>query len=131
MRAPLRPADGSPSPLGPARRSVGVGAQAPLSCGHLRVVGNRYDAVYRVVGAVFIIAVTRAGANPFAALNLVSAVTRLLCAECKTVELTAGRIAKRYAQVRAARAWARVWGWRRRTGRRGSGPRAGPHEDAF
>jgi hypothetical protein len=56
----------------------------------------RYDAVYRVVSSVFVIAVTRAGANPFAALNLVAAVTRLLCAECKTVELSAPRILKRY-----------------------------------
>lgn len=55
--------------------------------------------MYRVVGGVFIIAITRAGANTFAALNLVSAVTRLLCAECKTVDLTAARILKRYAQV--------------------------------
>jgi hypothetical protein len=64
--------------------------------------------VYRVVGGVFIIAVTRAGANPFAALNLVVAVTRLLCAECKTVDLTAARILKRYAQVRAS--CGRLWG---------------------
>jgi len=55
--------------------------------------------VYRVVGSLFIIAVTRAGANPFAALNLVTAVTRLLCAECKTVDLTAARVLKRYPQA--------------------------------
>lgn len=60
---------------------------------------HSYDAVYRVVGSVFIIAITRAGANPFAALNLVSAVTRLLCAECKNVELTPARILKRYPQA--------------------------------
>jgi hypothetical protein len=57
--------------------------------------------VYRVVGGVFVIAVTRAGANPFAALNLVVSVTRLVCAECKAVDLTAARIQKRYAQARA------------------------------
>jgi hypothetical protein len=54
-----------------------------------------YDAVYRVVGSIFVIAVTRAGTNPFVALNLVTSVTRMLCAECKTVDLTPGRILKR------------------------------------
>ncbi|GBF88389.1 hypothetical protein Rsub_01101 [Raphidocelis subcapitata] len=80
---------------------VGVGSQgsAPLACGRLHVVGNRYDAVYRAVGSVLIIAITRAGANPFASLNLVTAVTRMLCAECKTVDVSPARLLKRYAQV--------------------------------
>jgi hypothetical protein len=51
------------------------------------------------VGSIFVIAVTRTGSNPFVALNLVTAITRMLCAECKTVDLTPGRVLKRYAQV--------------------------------
>lgn len=51
------------------------------------------------MGSVLIIAITRAGANPFASLNLVTTVTRMLCAECKTVDVTPARLLKRYAQV--------------------------------
>eukprot|EP00775_Hariotina_reticulata_P010746 gene10746-10902_t len=52
---------------------VGVGVQHALACGHLRVLGNR--------------------------LNLTAAISRLLVAEVKSVELTGDKLLKKYAQV--------------------------------
>lgn len=43
--------------------------------------------------------ISRGHDNAFASLNLANAVTRLLVAECKSVEVTAERVEKRYAQV--------------------------------
>eukprot|EP00879_Flechtneria_rotunda_P020285 GHRR01021333.1.p1 GENE.GHRR01021333.1~~GHRR01021333.1.p1 ORF type:complete len:553 (+),score=155.38 GHRR01021333.1:577-2235(+) len=78
---------------------TGAGTQASLVCGHLRVLGNRYAVVYRLLHHVLIIIVSRAHSNVFASLNLVSAVSRLLVVEAKTVELTPERLLKKYAQV--------------------------------
>ncbi|KAF8065809.1 hypothetical protein HT031_002869 [Scenedesmus sp. PABB004] len=78
---------------------TGVGFQSSLACGHLRVLGDRYAVVYRLLHQVLVVVVSAAGANVFSSLNLASGVSRLLVAEAKTVELTPERVLKKYAQV--------------------------------
>jgi hypothetical protein len=55
--------------------------------------------VYRLLHGVLVIVVSRSHANVFANLNLVAAVSRLLVAELKSVEITPERLLKKYAQV--------------------------------
>jgi hypothetical protein len=59
----------------------------------------RYAVVYRLLHGVLVIVVSRSHANVFANLNLVAAVSRLLVAELKSVEITPERLVKKYAQV--------------------------------
>jgi hypothetical protein len=66
----------------------------------LRVLGNRYAVVYRLLHQVLVVVVSRAHANVFSSLNLVAAISRLLVAEAKSIELTQERLLKKYAQVR-------------------------------
>jgi hypothetical protein len=73
--------------------------QSSLACGHLRVLGNRYAVVYRLLHQVLVVVVSRAHANVFSSLNLVAAISRLLVAEAKSIELTPERLLKKYAQV--------------------------------
>ncbi len=68
-----------------------------LTCCHL--CSCRYNAVYRLVGQVLVLIITRAHDNVFASLNMVLSITRLLVAECKTIEVSPDRIERRYAQV--------------------------------
>jgi hypothetical protein len=56
--------------------------------------------VYRLLHGVLVIVVSRSHANVFANLNLVAAISRLLVAELKSVEITPERLLKKYAQVR-------------------------------
>uniref|UniRef100_A0A383W124 MHD domain-containing protein n=1 Tax=Tetradesmus obliquus TaxID=3088 RepID=A0A383W124_TETOB len=78
---------------------LGAGMQSSLACGHLRVLGNRYAVVYRLLHQVLVVVVSRAHANVFSSLNLVAAISRLLVAEAKSIELTPERLLKKYAQV--------------------------------
>lgn len=55
--------------------------------------------VYRLIHQVLVIVVSRAHANVFSSLNLASAISRLLVAEAKSIELTAERLLKKYAQA--------------------------------
>jgi hypothetical protein len=55
--------------------------------------------VYRLLHQVLVIVVSRAHSNVFASLNLTAAISRLLVAEVKSVELTADKLLKKYAQV--------------------------------
>lgn len=64
----------------------------------------RYAAVYRLLGSVLIIVVARCHANVFSCLNLASAISRLLVAESKSVDVSPQRLLKKYAQVRARNA---------------------------
>lgn len=59
----------------------------------------RYAVVYRLLHGVLAIVVSRSHANVFANLNLVAAISRLLVAELKSVEITPERVIKKYAQV--------------------------------
>lgn len=59
----------------------------------------RYAVVYRLLHGVLVIVVSRSHANVFANLNLVAAISRLLVAELKSVEITSERLLKKYAQV--------------------------------
>lgn len=59
----------------------------------------RYAVVYRLLHGVLVIVVSRSHANVFASLNLVAAISRLLVAELKSVEITPERLLKKYAQV--------------------------------
>lgn len=78
---------------------IGVGVQRSLACGHIRVLGNRYAVVYRLLNQVLVVVVSRSHANVFANLNLVAAISRLLVAELRSVEVTPERLLKKYAQV--------------------------------
>jgi hypothetical protein len=64
--------------------------------------------VYRLLHNVLVIVVSRAHANVFANLNLVTVISRMLVAELKSVEITPERVLKKYAQVRWLRARACV-----------------------
>jgi hypothetical protein len=55
--------------------------------------------VYRLLHQVLVVVVSRAHANVFSSLNLVAAISRLLVAEAKSIELTSERLLKKYAQV--------------------------------
>lgn len=59
----------------------------------------RYAVVYRLLHGVLLIVVSRSHANVFSNLNLVAAISRLLVAELKSVEITPERVIKKYAQV--------------------------------
>jgi hypothetical protein len=69
---------------------------------------HSYAAVYRLLHNVLVIVVSRAHANVFANLNLVTVISRMLVAELKSVEITPERVLKKYAQVRWLRARACV-----------------------
>lgn len=60
---------------------------------------TRYAVVYRLLHGVLVIVVSRSHSNVFANLNLVAAISRLLVAELKSVEITPERLLKKYAQV--------------------------------
>jgi hypothetical protein len=55
--------------------------------------------VYRLLHQVLVVVVSRAHGNVFSSLNLVAAISRLLVAEAKSIELTPERLLKKYAQV--------------------------------
>jgi hypothetical protein len=55
--------------------------------------------VYRLLHQVLVVVVSRAHSNVFSSLNLVAAISRLLIAEAKSIELTPERLLKKYAQV--------------------------------
>eukprot|EP00878_Enallax_costatus_P034901 GHUV01038844.1.p1 GENE.GHUV01038844.1~~GHUV01038844.1.p1 ORF type:complete len:430 (+),score=127.81 GHUV01038844.1:269-1558(+) len=78
---------------------TGGGQQSSLACGHLRVLGNRYAVVYRLLHQVLIVVVSRAHSNVFSCLNLAAGISRLLVAEAKSIELTPERLLRKYAQV--------------------------------
>jgi len=80
---------------------AGLGADThSLACGHLRVLRNRYQAVYRLVGGVLVMVFSDGhSGNVYSSLNLVLALSRLLVMECKSIEVTGERLEKRYAQV--------------------------------
>lgn len=67
-----------------------------MSCA---VMSCRYAVVYRLLHGVLVIVVSRSHANVFSNLNLVAAISRLLVAELKSVEITPERVIKKYAQV--------------------------------
>lgn len=55
--------------------------------------------MYRLLNQVLVVVVSRSHANVFANLNLVAAISRLLVAELRSVEVTPERLLKKYAQV--------------------------------
>ncbi|KAK9845801.1 hypothetical protein WJX81_002731 [Elliptochloris bilobata] len=79
------------------------GDNAPsFTFGNLAVDCGRLRVVYRLVGGVLLMGVVRAGACVLRLLRLLDAVTRLLVAAARTVDVTPDKLARRYPEVYVA-----------------------------
>jgi hypothetical protein len=79
------------------------GDNAPaFALGQLKVLRGRYMVTYRLVNAVYVMVVTAPTANAFLCVQLLDAVTKILVASAKGVDVTADKIARKYQEVRRA-----------------------------
>jgi hypothetical protein len=74
-------------------------AAAAAAAARTVMSAHRYAVVYRLLHQVLVVVVSRAHSNVFSSLNLAAAISRLLVAEAKSIELTPERLLKKYAQV--------------------------------
>jgi hypothetical protein len=76
------------------------GDNAPaFALGQLKVLRGRYMVTYRLVNAVYVMVVTTPSANAFLCVQLLEAVTKILVAAAKGVDVTADKIARKYQEV--------------------------------
>ncbi len=83
------------------------GDNAPaFALGQLKVLRGRYMVTYRLVNAVYVMVVTHPTANAFLCVQLLEAVTKILVATARGVDVTPDKIGRKYQEVCSAGAWA-------------------------
>lgn len=78
----------------------GSGDNAPaFALGQAKVLHGRYMVTYRLVNALYIMIVTEPHTNAFVCVHLLEAITKVLVAASKGVDVTADKISRRYSEV--------------------------------
>lgn len=80
----------------------GSGDATPdFALGMLPVLQGRYLVTYRLVNSILLLIISEASTNAFLCLRTLDAATKILVGACKSIEVTAERLSKRYADVHA------------------------------
>lgn len=88
----------TPPPPSPRPRRSGDNPPA-FALGQLSVLRGRYAVTYRLVNAVYVMVVAEQGANAFLCVQLLEAVTKILVAAGRGVDVTPDKIGRKYQEV--------------------------------